>query len=93
MILFGNDKKNIGIFVFFLITTILFYSHGYSNKEKFYKADSKNFEYKLRIIGSNISLDRFYKKTDPVSIIEDLIALSDPNKDEKTIFIWPEGII
>ena len=93
IILLEQSKKNIGIFIFFIITTILFYSYGHSNKEKFHTANSKIYEYKLRIIGSNISLDRFYNKTDPISVIEDLIILSDPNKNEKIIFIWPEGII
>ena len=93
ILLLENSKKNIGVFIFFLITTIIFYSYGHFNKEKFYKVKSKDYEYKLKIIGSNISLDRFYQKTDPLSLIEELINLSVPNNNEKTIFIWPEGII
>ena len=91
--LLGDAKKILGFFIFFLITVIFFYSYGYFNKIKFYQSNSKVYEYKLRTIGSNISLDRFYQKTDPVSVIEDLIILSDPNINEKTIFIWPEGIL
>ena len=93
IIILGGIKKNIGVFIFFLITLVFFYSYGYFNKIKFYQSNSKVYEYKLRTIGSNISLDRFYQKTDPVSVIEDLIILSDPNINEKTIFIWPEGIL
>ena len=93
IIFLGFNKKSVGIFIFFIITIIFFYGHNYSNKKKFYKASNKNFEYKLKIIGSNISLDRFYQKTDTISVIEDLIVLSNPDKSEKTIFIWPEGII
>tara|TARA_A100000164_G_C21831481_1_gene735551 strand:- start:44 stop:958 length:915 start_codon:yes stop_codon:yes gene_type:complete len=51
------------------------------------------YDYKLRAISSNISLDRFYSSNNPVIIIEELIEISNPNFDEKTIFIWPEGIL
>ena len=38
-------------------------------------------------------MDRFYSGEGPLSTIEDLINISSPNKKEKTIFIWPEGIL
>ena len=44
-------------------------------------------------IGSNISLDRFYDNTPPETVINELIKLSSPEKDKKTFFIWPEGIL
>ncbi len=93
LILLLQTKKNISFFIFLLFTTIFFYGFGHFNKEKFYETKSKVFEYKFRVIGSNISLDRFYQKKDPISVIKDLINLSDPNESEKIIFIWPEGII
>ena len=52
-----------------------------------------NYDYKVRAIGSNISLDRFYSNIDPVSVINELIDISEPRKDDKTIFVWPEGIL
>ena len=58
-----------------------------------YITDKINYDYKVRAIGTNISLDRFYSNIDPVSVIKDLIDISDPNKNEKTIFVWPEGIL
>ena len=36
---------------------------------------------------------RFYENIDTGSVIQDLIKLSNPNAKDKTIFIWPEGII
>ena len=30
---------------------------------------------------------------DPISVINDLIKISSPQNNEKTIFIWPEGIL
>jgi len=50
-------------------------------------------DYKIRILGSNINIDRFYNNIDPSSVIEELIEISSPKKNEKIIFIWPEGII
>ena len=44
-------------------------------------------------MSSNISIDRFYNNIDTVTAIEELIEISSPKKNEKIIFIWPEGII
>jgi apolipoprotein N-acyltransferase len=67
--------------------------YGSFYKEKFNLSDKITYNYKVRAIGTNISLDRFYLNIDPVSVIKDLIDISDPNKNEKTIFVWPEGIL
>ena len=88
----SKTKKDVGIFFFFLVTTICFYLYGFSYKEKFYNLNKETFDYKIRVIGSNISIDRFYSNINPVSVIEELIDISKPNNKEKTIFIWPEGI-
>ena len=47
----------------------------------------------IRVIGSNISLDRFYKNIDAEKVINDLNKISEPNINQKTIFMWPEGIL
>ena len=47
-----------------------------NNEKKFNNAEKVNYEYKIRVIGSNISLDRFYSDIDPVSIIEELIKIA-----------------
>ena len=52
----------------------------------------KKHEYKIRLIGSQISIDRFYLDKDPISVIEELIKISNPKLDEKIIFVWPEGM-
>ena len=88
-----SSKKNFGVLIFFLITTVFFSFNGHLSKQKFDKAEKKKYEFKLRVIGSNISLDRFYENIDTVSIIQDLTKISKPLADEKTIFVWPEGII
>ncbi len=88
-----ESKKDLIICIFFLLTFIFFYFYGSIKENNFYKADKKIYDYKIRVIGSNISLDRFYVNVDPISIIEELINISRPNANEKTIFVWPEGIL
>ncbi len=88
-----ETKRDVAVCVIFLIMPFLFYLYGSSYKEKFNSSDVINYEYKIRVIGSNISLDRFYSNIEPVSVINDLIDISEPKKDDKIIFVWPEGIL
>ena len=88
-----ETRKDIGVCVVFLILPLLFYLYGSSYKETFNSSDVTSYDYKVRAIGSNISLDRFYSNIDPVSVINELIDISEPIKDEKIIFVWPEGIL
>ena len=88
-----EDKKDISVCVAFLITTLSFYVLGSQNLEKFNNQEVKNLDYKIRILSSNISIDRFYNNVDHITAIEELIEISSPKKNEKIIFIWPEGII
>ena len=91
--LLSQTKKNISVSIIFLTLPFLFYFHGLTYKETFLTSDKIIYDYKVRVIGSNISLDRFYSNIEPVSVIKDLIDISNPNKDDKTIFVWPEGIL
>jgi apolipoprotein N-acyltransferase len=88
-----ETKKDIAVCVVFLFMPFLFYMHGLSYKQTFNASDIVNYEYKVRVIGSNISLDRFYSNIDPVPVIRELISISQPTEDDKIIFVWPEGII
>jgi len=88
-----DNKKDIGVCIAFIITTMSFYVFGSQNLEKFNKELTKKLDYKIRIVSSNVNIDRFYNNIDPESVIEELIEISSPRKNEKIIFIWPEGII
>ena len=88
-----DSKKEIFVCILFLIITLSFYFFGSQRLEKFNNIEANNLNYKLRVISSNVSIDRFYKDTDPVSVINDLIKISSPQNNEKMIFIWPEGIL
>ena len=93
IILLNKKKKSIGVFIFFFLVTATFYNHGFNEKNKFLNSKKENLNYEIRAIGSNISLDRFYSNDDPVSVINELIEISEPTKSQKVIFVWPEGII
>jgi len=88
-----ETKKDIGVCIIFLILPLLFYLYGTHYKETFYSSNVVSYDYKVRAIGSNISLDRFYSNIDPISVINDLIEISKPSEDDKIIFVWPEGIL
>ena len=89
----SKKKKALLVPIFFLTFFIFFYIYGDFYKRSFNNSTKEIFNYKVRIIGSNISLDRFYTDLDPTSVIADLIKISSPNSNEKTIFVWPEGIL
>ena len=82
-----ENKKEIIVCMIFLLTTISFYFFGSQNLEKFYKEEVNKHDYKIRLIASNISIDRFYNNIDQVSAITDLIEISSPQKNKKIIYI------
>ena len=93
ILIFRKKKLDIGVFVIFFILLVLSYIYGSQQKEKFNKIVKEELDYKIRIVASNISLARFYSGIDSISIIKDLILISEPEPQKKTIFIWPEGIL
>ena len=93
LLILRKSNKDIGVFIFFLLCLSTFYLYGNHYKKKFYTTNEIIYDYKIRAIGSSISLDRFYSSNNPASVIKELIEISNPNFDEKTIFIWPEGIL
>ncbi len=88
-----DSRADIWVCVFFFLLTIIFYLYGSQSKKNFTETKINSIDYKVRVIGSKIKLDRFYSNIDPITAIKDLIELSEPDKKEKTIFVWPEGII
>ena len=88
-----DNKKEVLICILFLLITLSFYFFGFQKLEKFNDLEADKHDYIIRVISSKISIDRFYNDVEPVSVIEDLIKISSPQDNEKTIFIWPEGIL
>ena len=88
-----KSKKEIGICIILLLLPIIFFVHGNFQKKQFLAQEIKEIPYTIRIVGSNISLDRFYDNSSPEKVINELISISTPVKERKIFFIWPEGII
>ena len=86
-------KKNIVVCIFFIVMVTSFFVYGFFHKENFKNAEKVVNDFKVRVIGSNIGIERFYSNVNSVLVIEELIKISDPNMSQKIIFIWPEGIL
>ena len=82
-------EKNVIFILFFLIIFIGNYSYG------IFKSNNNNYRFdekiNVKIISPNFSLKDYISKSEE-SQIKRLIKISDPEKNKKTLFIWPEGI-
>ncbi len=90
-----KSKKNIYFMaiVGILVMSNLIYGHMTLNNLSVKINENKT---NIVSISTKISLERFYSSNvDEYSIIKNLVNLSDPKKyfGEKTIFIWPEGVL
>ena len=72
-------------FLFFLIGELRI------NEQSRISKNQKNFQ--IKIISSNIDLKRFYDISKEDEIIDEMIKISDPEKEIPTLFIWPEGTL
>ena len=88
-----ESKKEIFLCIIFLLSPIIFFKLGSNNISSFELSKSIKNEYVIRTIGTKINLDRFYGKSDTAEVISELIKISRPDKNTKTVFLWPEGII
>ncbi len=82
-------KKNIFIFLAFLIIFLINYSYGkYRLEDVNYKFDEN---LSIRIVSPNFSINDYNNQTEETQL-KRLIKISNPESDKKTVFIWPEGI-
>ena len=82
-------KKNI-VFLFIFVTFVITnYLYGIIKIE-----DTRyNFDESInvKIVSPNFTL-RDYNTKSEIDQLKELIKISDPKKEEKTLFIWPEGV-
>jgi len=82
-------KKNVIFFLLFLSMFIINYFYGS------YKISNDNYNFdksiNVKIISPNFSLKE-YSANNEIDQLKRLIKISEPEKDKKTLFIWPEGI-
>ncbi len=82
-------KKNVIFTLIFLTIFISDYIYGILKlKNNYYKFDET---INVKIISPNFLLQDYILKSEEFQI-KKLIKISDPKKDKKTLFIWPEGI-
>jgi apolipoprotein N-acyltransferase len=91
--LLRENRKDILICFFFLLSPIILYVNGFSDIKNFQSLSLVKNDYVIRAVGSNIGLNRFYGETETQSVLNELIDLSNPNLNKKTFFVWPEGIV
>ena len=82
-------KKNVIFLIIFLIIFIGNYSYG------LYKISKSSYDFdrniNVKIVSPNFSL-KDYSTQSEIDQLKRLIEISDPEKNKKTLFIWPEGI-
>ena len=77
----------------FYLFFISFYVFGFFKIKNFNNIENQILSNKIKIISTNIPIERFYLNIDDEEILIRLIDLSNPDLEENTIFIWPEGVI
>jgi len=76
-------------FSLFIIIAISFLTFGIIKNNQFNLIEKVKHNYLIRVVSPNISLDRFYSNQDELKIINELISLSNPEKNQPTVFLWP----
>tara|TARA_B100000700_G_scaffold305167_1_gene378693 strand:- start:215 stop:1789 length:1575 start_codon:yes stop_codon:yes gene_type:complete len=83
------EKKNV---IFLLIFLIFFLGNYLYGKNKLNSSNHKfDKNIYIKIISPNFSLED-YKNQSEITQLKRLIKISNPEKNKKTLFIWPEGI-
>ena len=83
------DKYFVISYGLLLISGVVF---GHLNLKKSKEISFKNNNFLIKIVSPKIGIERFYHTENEEDILQSLIQLSKPNKDTKTIFVWPEGV-
>ena len=88
-----NLYKKISVSFVVIIVVLANYIYGVTEIKNFDYADEKKLNSKIKIISPKIEIERYLYLNNPIQIINELIQLSKPNLNEKTIFIFPEGTL
>ena len=93
--IFFLDKKKNDLFGLLLILAIssISYVYGVYKIHNFQKLKTETLSSEIKILSTNVPINRFYSIMDNEKILKKLINLSNPDHNLKTIFIWPEGVI
>ncbi len=95
-VIFFFKYKSLTKFLIFSLSLILVVTNFFFGKmiiKNYEKKRHDNLSSIIRVVSPNIPIERFLTNQDAETNINELISLSDPDYSEKTIFIFPEGII
>ncbi len=94
VVLFNYKKVQKLLFLSFTIIIFLinvFYGSFILKNNKELELIKTNFI--IKIVSPKIDIKRYFQDENPEKIILELIKLSEPNNLQKTIFIFPEGVL
>tara|TARA_Y100001958_G_C21230861_1_gene556590 strand:+ start:729 stop:2264 length:1536 start_codon:yes stop_codon:yes gene_type:complete len=86
-----NFDKYLSYIVFLIFISFFIFGNLRLNNNNFLNVKNENIQ--IKIISSNIDVNRFYNIKNEEEILFQLIDLSKSDKLNSTIFIWPEGVI
>ena len=94
VVLFDYRKVIKIVFLFFAIITLLInFLYGSLIIRSDDKINDIDLNFVIKIISPKIAINRYFDEEKPEKIVSEIIELSQPNKLEKTIFIFPEGVL
>ena len=94
-VIFIDFKFAHKIYILLILFLILLVSYIYgSHSINSNKKNLKNIEDKIniKVISPNFKLEYGLDQADVENRLEKLIRYSDPEKDKKTLYVWPEGV-
>ena len=94
IILFDYKKKTKMIFLISTVSILLgnfFYGSAILKSNE--KVNEKNLNFVIKIISPKIEIKRYFEEENSEKIISEIIKLSKPDDIQKTIFIFPEGVL
>ena len=94
VILFNYRKVTKLLFLFLGIVILLInFLYGSLIIKSNDKVNDVDLNFVIKIVSPKIIINRYFEDENPEKIILELIELSQPNDLEKTIFIFPEGVL
>ena len=88
-----KNKTKLSILIAAVLIIIVNFIYGKTTINKFEKLEEKNLNYKIQVISPSIKIDRFFKNENTENFILELVKIAEPKYSDKTIFIFPEGIL
>ena len=76
----------------FLVSFFLYIYGNYEINKNNKLLEQNNEKFFVKVISPNFDLKYGLSKSDIEDRFKQLIRYSDPNKDQKTLFVWPEGV-